>query len=133
MPFSAGTDEHACAKLHPSLLAHTACLPANCCFRGMSPEEKAYLRGRLLQLIPQDDNQVSSFPPLSPLGVQVLTPPAGNNGLVNIAQQQEPGATLLEVVGAIQSQLGAGLVKAWSLDCAMKQKQMPVSSSLSLP
>lgn len=26
--------------------------------RGLSAEEKAYLRGRFLQLIPQDDNQV---------------------------------------------------------------------------
>lgn len=40
----------------------------------MSPEEKAYLRGRLLQLIPQDDNQVSSFLPLVvPMGAQLLT------------------------------------------------------------
>jgi hypothetical protein len=33
------------------------CCPATPC-RGLLPEERGYLRGRVLQLIPQEDNQV---------------------------------------------------------------------------
>jgi hypothetical protein len=41
-----------------SIYAH--CAGPSCMCRGLTQEEKAYLRGRLLQLIPQHDNQVQS-------------------------------------------------------------------------
>jgi hypothetical protein len=42
---------HECAA---QVIASSCC----CLRRGLTAEEKGYLRGRFLQLIPQDDNQV---------------------------------------------------------------------------